>query len=203
MGDPTKFNNIYEYYIFNLFVLFLVLLEIFIFLYSFQKNKVNMTNKDKGTKWLLYINFVFCITISFYTVSQKVPLQIRKILFPSIVIPIGIILIFIGIIIRLVAVLSLNKSFILNIQTTSEQHLITTGIYHTIRHPAYTGSIVSLLGLSLSMRNIISVVLTIVCCLFCYNIRIKVEEKVLQVCFKEYSEYKNHTYKLFPHFFKK
>ena len=43
-----------------------------------------------------------------------------------------------GIIVRLVAVLTLKKAFTLNVQTTNEQHLVTTGIYHKVRNPAYT-----------------------------------------------------------------
>jgi len=34
-------------------------------------------------------------------------------------------------------------------ETTNEQHLIKTGLYHIIRNPAYTGSIISLLGVAL------------------------------------------------------
>lgn len=203
MGDPTKFNQLFQYYIFNLSVIILLFSELFIFFYTYQKpSKQKVKNKDKGTKWLLYINFIVCILISFYFVSQEVPVSIRQIVFPNFFADMGVTFIIVGIIIRLKAVLTLKKAFTLNVQTSNEQHLITSGLYRFIRHPAYTGSIISLIGIALSLRNILSVVAVLLCCLFCYQIRISVEEKALEKHFKEeYNDYKNRTYKLFPYIF--
>ena len=61
MGDMTKFNSAIEYYIFNVLLMCLLISEIFIFFYT--RSKQNRTEKidtrDLGTKWLLYLNFVF------------------------------------------------------------------------------------------------------------------------------------------------
>ena len=63
MGDMTKFNSAIEYYIFNVLLICLLISEIFIFFYT--RSKQNRTEKidtrDLGTKWLLYLNFVFCL----------------------------------------------------------------------------------------------------------------------------------------------
>lgn len=203
MGDPTKFNELFQYYIFNLSLLILLASEIFIFFYTYQKSCDQDINKtDKGTKWLLYINFLLCIITSFYFVSQKSLLVIRKIVFPDSFTYIGIGFIIIGIIIRLTAVLTLKRSFTLNVQTASEQHLITTGIYKFVRHPAYAGSIISLIGVALSLRNILATVLVLLFCLFCYQFRISIEEKALQKHFGDkYLDYQRKTYKLFPYMF--
>ena len=203
MSDPTKFNELLQYYIFNLAILMLLASEIFIFFYTYQKPCNQKINKaDKGTKWLLYANFLVCIIVSFYFVSQKSPAVIRKIMFSNTFSRIGISFIIIGIIIRLISVLTLKRAFTLNIQTSSEQHLITNGIYKFIRHPAYSGSIISLIGVALSLRNILSTVLVLMFCLFCYQIRITIEENTLQKHFgDEYIDYKKKTYKLFPYIF--
>ena len=75
MGDMTKFNSAIEYYTFNVLLICLLISEIFIFFYT--RSKQNRTEKidtrDLGTKWLLYLNFVFCLIISFLCVSQKAP----------------------------------------------------------------------------------------------------------------------------------
>lgn len=51
MGDQTKFNELLQYYIFNLAILMLLASEIFIFFYTYQKPCNEKINKaDKGTK---------------------------------------------------------------------------------------------------------------------------------------------------------
>ena len=202
MGDPTKFNYIWEYDLFNFALLMLSVSEIFIFVYTYRKKNGKEISRDRGTKWLLYLNFIVCILISFYNVSKKAFTFIRMMKLPGFCIELGICLMLLGIVIRVSAVLTLRKAFTLNVQVTSRQRLITSGPYQKIRHPAYAGSILSLLGIALALRNLISVGIVLVCCLVCYQIRIAVEEVALEIRFKEeYILYKHNTYKLFPYIF--
>ena len=194
MGDPTKFHCLWEYYAFNTVFICLLLSEFFIYFYTMNRGDRARTVKcDHGTK---------CIFVSFFSVSQRVPSFLRSFVFPSFVSVIGIFIITAGIAIRLAAVMTLKRAFTLNVQTTSEQRLITAGIYHKIRHPAYSGSILSLSGVALSFRNVLSVIVVIICCLICYGVRIKAEEKALQMQFgSDYSDYKKSTYRLIPYIF--
>lgn len=202
MGDPTKFNYIWEYDLFNFALLMLSVSEIFIFVYTYRKKDGKEISRDRGTKWLLYLNFIVCILISFYNVSKKAFNFIRMMKLPGFCIELGICLMLLGIVIRVSAVLTLRKAFTLNVQITSRQRLITSGLYRKIRHPAYTGSILSLLGIALALRDLVSVGIVLVCCLVCYQIRIAVEEVSLEIRFKEeYILYKHNTYKLFPYIF--
>ena len=202
MGDPTKFNYIWEYDLFNFALLMLFISEIFIFVYAHGKKDRKEISRDRGTKWLLYLNFIVCILISFYNVSKKAFNFIRMMKLPGFCIELGICLMLLGIVIRVSAVLTLRKAFTLNVQVTSRQRLITSGLYRKIRHPAYTGSILSLLGIALALRDLVSVGIVLVCCLVCYQIRIAVEEVALEIRFKEeYILYKHNTYKLFPYIF--
>ena len=89
----------------------------------------------------------------------------------------------------------------LNVQISKEQQLITNGMYKFVRHPAYTGSILSLLGVSIALKNIPAILIVAICSFVCYQIRINVEEAVLQKYFKEYNLYKEKTYKLFPYIY--
>lgn len=199
MGDPTKFSNLITYYIFNLGFVILILSELFIFIYTYQKKEKKGFDTDKGTKWLLYINSFFCIFVSLILVSKQVPSDIKDTMFPPIFSFIGICIIYIGIVIRVGAVLSLKRNFTLDVQTKNSQQLIKTGLYKYIRHPAYTGSILSLLGISLAFKNIYATIFVFISCMICYHIRIRIKEKVLLNHFKEeYCNYKRHTKKLFP-----
>lgn len=202
MGDPTKFNYIWEYNLFNFALLMLFISEIFIFVYAYEKKDRKVISRDRGTKWLLYLNFIVCIFISFYNVSKKAFDFIRMMKLPGFCIELGIGSMLLGIVIRVSAVLTLKKAFTLNVQVTSRQKLITLGLYRKIRHPAYTGSILSLVGVALALRNLLSVIIVFCCCIICYQIRITVEETVLENRFGDkYTSYKHNTYKLFPFVF--
>lgn len=67
MGDMTKFNSAIEYYIFNVLLMCLLISEIFIFFYT--RSKQNRTEKidtrDLGTKWLLYLNYIYLFNYLF------------------------------------------------------------------------------------------------------------------------------------------
>ena len=203
MGDPTKFRYIWEYYAFHAAVVLLLLVELFIFIYTIRRNSCTQAAKqDYGTKWLLYVNFAGCLFVSVYSVSQAAPMLLRQMMFSPFVADIGIIFILAGIVVRLCAVLTLKKAFTLHVQTSAGQHLVTSGLYHVIRHPAYSGSVLSLFGVALALRNIVAVCLVLFGCLICYGMRIRVEEKALQAQFgKEYADYKRSTYKLLPYIF--
>lgn len=174
MGDLTKFRYIWEYYAFHAAVVLLLLVELFIFIYTIRRNSC----------------------------TQAAPVLLRQMMFSPFVADIGIIFILAGIVIRLCAVLTLKKAFTLHVQTSAGQHLVTSGLYHVIRHPAYSGSVLSLFGVALALRNIVAVCLVLFGCLICYGMRIRVEEKALQAQFgKEYADYKRSTYKLLPYIF--
>lgn len=202
MCDLSKFQNVFLYYSFHILLVCIILSEIFIFLFTYQRNnkKIKQKRSDKGTKWLLYINFIICIYISFLFVSQNCPLVVRNKLLPHFGAYIGVLCMLFGIVIRLIAVSTLKRAFTLNVQTTNEQHLITTGIYRKIRNPAYTGSIMSMVGIALSLRNVLATILVILLCIICYSIRIHVEEAALMEHFQdEFKEYVTNTFRLFPY----
>ncbi len=77
MGDPTKFNYIWEYNLFDFAFLMLFISEIFIFVYTHGKKDGKEISRDRGTRWLLYLNFIVCILISFYNVSKKAAYSAR------------------------------------------------------------------------------------------------------------------------------
>ena len=66
MGDFNKFQNSFLYYSFYALLICIIASEVFIFLFTYQKGKgkakKHYYDKDKGTKWLLYINFIICPT---------------------------------------------------------------------------------------------------------------------------------------------
>ena len=103
----------------------------------------------------------------------------------------GIFFVFFGYFIRWLAMKKLKNNFQLTLQVPTM--IETGGIYRYMRHPAYFGSLIVILGLCL-----IEPVLGIVAVGFVFFIaRIVEEEKILNR-YREYQEYKKRTGMFYP-----
>ena len=79
--------------------------------------------------------------------------------------------------------------------------LVTRGPYNYIRHPSYTGSLLILTGLSLTIGTWLGSLFAFVVSLIAHEYRIRVEEEALREAFgSDYEEYEKRTWKLFPGF---
>jgi len=203
MDDPTKFATLTEYHILMCSVALLVLTECIIMFLTSSGNKSSLRKSDRGTVWLVLIAWCCSVMAGAYFRSQSVPAFMRNWLLPHFVYYVGILLIVVGVVIRCSAVLTLKRAFTLSVQTTNDQHLITTGLYHIVRNPAYTGSIISLLGVAFAYRHILGIIFVLILCLICYGVRIHVEEKALKKQFQaEFVQYCVATrFKLIPGIF--
>ncbi|MBE6830913.1 MAG: isoprenylcysteine carboxylmethyltransferase family protein, partial [Ruminococcaceae bacterium] len=78
--------------------------------------------------------------------------------------------------------------------------IVQDGPYRLIRHPAYTGSILTLLGISLAFRSVLGIPATLLIAAAVYGYRIRTEEKALEKSFGAvYRDYEQHTWRLVPH----
>lgn len=112
---------------------------------------------------------------------------------------IGIILFFAGMALRWVAILSLGKSFTVQVAVRQDQPLKTNGVYRYIRHPSYTGLLLYCIGLGLLQNNWISILILFVLPLTAILNRIRYEEKLLSSHFgRDYSTYSGKSKKLIP-----
>ena len=104
-----------------------------------------------------------------------------------------------GTLFRLYAINVLGKYFSSTVQIKDGHRIITAGPYKFLRHPSYTGAYVAMLGSAIFLHSIIGILVFGIGMLFVYHLRIKAEEQVLIQKFnQEYSNYREHTYKMFP-----
>lgn len=104
-----------------------------------------------------------------------------------------------GIVLREWAVLSLGSFFTVVVSIVPGQALVQQGPYRWLRHPAYTGSILTFVGFALALGAWTAAIVVLFLCLVAFLYRIQVEETVLMEVFgKEYLEYSQHTWRLFP-----
>jgi protein-S-isoprenylcysteine O-methyltransferase Ste14 len=111
----------------------------------------------------------------------------------------GIFLMYVGIALRFYAIIVLGVFFTTTVTVAPEQTVISTGPYRIIRHPSYTGFLITLFGFGLSLMNWLSLLVIIGCALIGFSYRIRVEEHALKAQFgQQYQEYMQHTKRLIP-----
>jgi protein-S-isoprenylcysteine O-methyltransferase Ste14 len=111
----------------------------------------------------------------------------------------GLVFIISGLFVRWIAILSLKHQFTVDVSIRKDHRIIKEGIYRFVRHPSYSGSLLSFLGLGLCFSNYLSLIVVFVpiCSAFLY--RIGIEEKVLIQAFgSEYNDYCASTKRLIP-----
>jgi protein-S-isoprenylcysteine O-methyltransferase Ste14 len=117
---------------------------------------------------------------------------------------VGVPLLFLGIALRILALMRLVKlgmGSILKVkrlQIVEGHRLVTDGYYRYIRHPSYLGGIGFVFGLAITLSSLDGLVFMILSMVFLL-LRIEIEENMLVEAFgEEYREYQRNTKKLIP-----
>ena len=92
---------------------------------------------------------------------------------------IGVALILAGLALRWWAILTLRHSFTVNVAVASGQRVIESGPYAFVRHPSYTGMMISFLGMGLLLRHWTSLIVLLVPITVALLYRIAIEEQAL------------------------
>jgi protein-S-isoprenylcysteine O-methyltransferase Ste14 len=104
-----------------------------------------------------------------------------------------------GLLIRVIAILELGKSFSANVAIREKQTVKRNGLYRFVRHPSYTGLWLVWLAIGLHSRVWSCLALMLVPTTAALLYRIHVEEAALREAFgEEYVEYSRVTKRLLP-----
>jgi protein-S-isoprenylcysteine O-methyltransferase len=103
-----------------------------------------------------------------------------------------------GFALRTWSVLLLGRFFTWNIEVQAGQGIVRKGPYRLIRHPSYTGALLTFAASCVLLRSWLAAVLATVALTAAFRRRIRYEEQLLRRAFPEYSEYASHTGMLFP-----
>ncbi len=118
---------------------------------------------------------------------------------PVYTVALGIAIVAIGLAIREWALRTLGRFFTMPITISQDHRIVKNGPYRWIRHPAYTGGFLTIIGLAVTLGPVFGIVITIASGLTVYVYRIKIEENALRSRFgAEYEKYAGRTYRLFP-----
>ena len=100
---------------------------------------------------------------------------------------------------RWYAVATLKQYFTVDVVARASQPVIQAGPYRLIRHPAYTGMLLALIGFALALGNWLGLLLMVALPGSAFAYRIAVEEAALRSTLGEpYARYMRRTWRMIP-----
>jgi protein-S-isoprenylcysteine O-methyltransferase Ste14 len=112
---------------------------------------------------------------------------------------IGIMLMLLGVALRWYAIRTLGSYFTRDVAVSTDQQIVQSGPYRFIRHPSYSGTLLTMLGIGLALTNWASLLILLVCAFAGHIYRVSVEEKALsQTVGQPYIGYMRHTKRFIP-----
>jgi len=104
-----------------------------------------------------------------------------------------------GVTLRTWAILTLGRLFKFVVVIQEDHRVVAAGPYRLLRHPSYTGALVSFLGVGIALDNWLSMLALVVLPLAAILVRIRVEEAELGTALgQDYRSYASRTRRLVP-----
>jgi protein-S-isoprenylcysteine O-methyltransferase len=177
---------------------------LWVFLESFgsitKRSSDRSRTSDRGSSRVLWILYWLSLGLAFL-ISYVLP-QANIMWNRSAVFFIGIGLMLAGLAFRWYAVAVLGRSFTFDVAVRAGQTVVESGPYRYIRHPSYTGALITIVGLGVALGNWASLFALLVCMGIAYAYRISVEEAALVAALGEpYKQYMLRTRRLIPFVF--
>ena len=111
----------------------------------------------------------------------------------------GIAMMLIGLPFRWWAIHVLSRYFTVDVSIRPDHELIRSGPYRWLRHPSYTGALLTFYGFALGFGSWLSLLTIVVPVTLAFLWRIRIEEGVLSAAFPEqYPRYAHETRRLVP-----
>jgi protein-S-isoprenylcysteine O-methyltransferase Ste14 len=151
---------------------------------------------DAGSRWLLvgsiWVGVALGIGLAAAVPATAFIVGRRPLFYAGLALMVG------GLAFRWYAIRVLGKSFTYTVATRSDQTVVEAGPYRWIRHPSYTGALLTILGMLVCMTNPLAF-LGLLPPLGGYAYRIAVEERALARSLGEpYRSYMRRTKRLIP-----
>jgi protein-S-isoprenylcysteine O-methyltransferase Ste14 len=148
---------------------------------------------DRGSALLIYVSVFVSVAVAYAFALSGITLLPEPFFY------LGISMMLFGIAVREWAVATLRSYFSYVVRVREDHRVIQSGPYRYVRHPAYTGSIITILGLGVALRSLPGVLVLVAFFSVAYWYRIRVEERaLLSAMGQEYGEYMKRTKRLVP-----
>jgi len=185
-ADRTLFFVIYSIWILTFIVERVVI--------SRSGQSATRIRSDKGSYLLIVASIFLSITIAFTFADAGV------MILPLWVFYAGIGMMVIGLLLREWAVVTLREFFSYTVRVREDHSVVQTGPYTLVRHPAYSGTMLIVVGVACALRSLAGIIILIILFTLAFTYRITIEEKLLtQQLGRSYMEYMKRTKRLIPY----
>ena len=104
-----------------------------------------------------------------------------------------------GVLVRQYAIAILGRFFSLTLQIAEDHMVVEKGPYRLIRHPSYTGILITFIGLGLAVQSWGAVLVLLLFFGISFGYRMRVEERtLLSGLGRDYASYMKRTKRLIP-----
>lgn len=160
------------------------------------RRRGSATGRDRGSYYVL----VVCVAAGWVATALSVKFPAMRIGGEPAAFVVGLVLAWVGILVRGWAFHSLGRYFTFRVHTSADQAVITTGPYRVVRHPGYTGIALTLIGLGLLYGTWIGLAAMAILPTAGLLYRIRVEEDALEADLgASYLAYAAGRKRLIPH----
>ena len=112
----------------------------------------------------------------------------------------GIFLMFLGVLVRQWAIAVLGRFFSLTVRVAADHRVVVKGPYRLVRHPSYTGVLITFIGLALAVQSWGALLVLLGVFSLSFGYRMRVEEKaLLSELGEDYANYMKRTKRIIPY----
>jgi protein-S-isoprenylcysteine O-methyltransferase Ste14 len=155
------------------------------------------TRRDRGTRGLMVVSWFLAFAVASLVagpLSQDPAWHLGRWHAGA-----GIVVMWIGLVVRIWAVVALGSSFRTTVEVDAGQAVVDRGPYRWVRHPSYDGILLIAIGYGIALGNWLSLALVLLIAAPATLRRIVVEEAELACVIGEpYVEYRRRTKRLVP-----
>ena len=149
--------------------------------------------RDRGSRALITVAILVSMLSAFYLGYAGVGAL------PDWIFYAGIFLVFLGVLVRQYAIAILGRFFSLSVQIAEDHKVVDKGPYRLVRHPSYTGILITFTGLGLALQSLGAVLVLLLFFGISFGYRMSVEERtLLSGLGSDYAGYMKRTKRLIP-----
>ena len=158
------------------------------------RGRVVRAHRDRGSKILILFTVWISTTVALAFGYGGIGAL------PDWVYYLGIFLIFLGVLVRQWAIAVLGRFFSTSVRIVEDHHVVEKGPYRLIRHPSYTGLLITFIGIALAVQSAGALVVVPAFLSISFGHRIRVEEKaLLSELGENYASYMKRTKRIIPY----
>src|SRR5688572_13366805 len=153
------------------------------------------TKQEKSTLVTVWVGIILSVGAGIYVAEHWPAALPQGHLFALV----GVVLFVVGVALRWWAIITLGRFFTVDVVVEKDHEVVERGPFRVVRHPSYAGVLLAFVGLALTLRNWLALLIIVVPIFGVFIRRMKVEEEALaRALGSRYTDYMKRTKRLVP-----